>query len=316
MLKILLVYDDFQELTSVDLMLKKIGFDVVGVTSEFSLADQLLSFNPHVVVAQGKSAKVTTVSVGRRLREALRWDGKSVLIFYPQNRPQPQDILRARMDIGLEYPVEPTRLVQVLAGIGNLDSSQLLDRLIRNMAQEAAAVAAQNFAVEPESESVHVKGRVGTEMPDPVTVKSKSQPSDTVADSQDQKLERVQVDGSVPAPPGEAPAEAADVKGGVGPLAKIEPVAVVQDPILQELEKLLQPAKPGIGEVPPLSDSQRKLKYEEIIKNLAPRALASIKRRDAKSRIREMLGDSSRQDLENQDGLRREFVKALFKKEG
>lgn len=165
MLKILLVYDDFQELTSVELMLKKIGFDVVGITSEFSLAEQLLSFNPQIVVAQGRTAKVSTANVGRRLRESARWDGQSVLIFYSNAKPQATELLKIRMDVGLEYPVEPTKIVQVLAQLGSLDANQLLDKLIKNMADTATAQSKNEnttFSNRNDRESVFVSGGTQT----------------------------------------------------------------------------------------------------------------------------------------------------------
>ncbi|MFN9066085.1 MAG: hypothetical protein ACK5V3_02580, partial [Bdellovibrionales bacterium] len=143
MLRILLAYDNFQELTSVELMLKKIGFDVLGITSEFSIAEQLLSFNPQIVIAFGKSTKLSTTGVGKRLRESLRWDGQSILIFYPNTKPQAADILRMRMDVGLESPVEPTRLVQVIAQLAGLDSHQLLDKLIKNLSQDTLEKSAE-----------------------------------------------------------------------------------------------------------------------------------------------------------------------------
>ena len=272
MLRILLVYDNFQELTAVELMLKKIGFDVLGITSEFSLAEQLLAFNPQIVIGQGKSPKISTAGVGKRLRESLRWDGQSILIFFPNSKPQPTEILKMRMDVGLEHPVAPTQLVQVIAQLAGLDANQLLDKLIKTMNQEAPRDSdgtGQNPGTSSESESVFVSGSSGVAEP-----------------------ETAQVITSKEANPFDA--------------------NPIQDPVLQELENML------VGKVPvsqpAIQDSNRAQVYASILKNQPPLDPHSFTKREAKSRLRDLIEPMSKETLRNQDDLRREFVKALFKR--
>lgn len=277
MLRILLVYDNFQELTSVELMLKKIGFDVLGITSEFSLAEQLLAFNPQIVIGQGKSPKLSTAGVGKRLRESLRWDGQSILVFYPNTKPQPAELLKMRMDMGLEAPVEPTKLVQVIAQLAGLDSHQLLDKLIKSLSQDSInREQASNFTDSPGtrssgSDSVFVPGSV--------------LPTDM---------------------------EAKQIISGPAPVEE-EVAAPIQDPLLQELENLLV-GKPVTSESPPLKDSKRAQVYSEILKNMPPLLPRNIPKQEAKTRLRDLVIDYSKEELRNQDDLRREFVKALFKR--
>ena len=432
MLKILLVYDDFQELTSVELMLKKIGFDVVGITSEFSLAEQLLSFNPQIVVAQGRTAKVSTANVGRRLRESARWDGQSVLIFYSNAKPQATELLKIRMDVGLEYPVEPTKIVQVLAQLGSLDANQLLDKLIKNMAETTAQAAKDTtFTTRNERESVFVSGgtqgaEANQKFGGAANAEARKALSGTAADAETkQELKGSQADAearkalggfdseeevrkalsggfqseeenqSLNNPPSEAEARknlseghsqgedteaerlmtaaeameqlargissdsgtagAVDVKGksdsasnnplfplqsktsnadaakvGGGPLNQpVDPNKVAgkfevnpfqlenmpQDPLMQELESLLQ-KKPDLSLNPPIKDAARHKKYEEYMKTIPIQHMASIKRREAKTRLRDLIKDIPKPSLQDQDVLRREYVKALFKKQG
>ena len=447
MLKILLVYDDFQELTSVELMLKKIGFDVVGITSEFSLAEQLLSFNPQIVVAQGRTAKVSTANVGRRLRESARWDGQSVLIFYSNAKPQPTELLKIRMDVGLEYPVEPTKMVQVLAQLGSLDANQLLDKLIKNMADTATAQTNKDsttFSNRSDRDSVFVSG--GTQAPETnqkfggaagadarkaltgaaaeaearktlsgsaaeaearkalnsaaaeaearkalggfeteeearkallgedYTDDSKNSLTGSAADAEARKALSGGGSGTSnsgverPLTAKEAMEQLArgfatdqetqankDVKGKAGsdsnnplfPLnskdsgssasnvggANFNPAAdpnqitgkfdvnpfqlenMPQDPLMQELENLLQ-KKPDLSLNPPIKDPARHKKYEEYMKTIPIQHMASIKRREAKLRLRDLIKDIDKPGLQDQDVLRREYVKALFKKQG
>src|SRR5690348_17118674 len=105
MVKVLLIYDDYAELTTVEFSLKKVGFDTVGITSEFSTQEKVISLNPDIVVVYGRGPKLTTVGVGKRLKEMTRWTGKSVLIFPQGYKPAAQDLIRVRMDMILEAPV-------------------------------------------------------------------------------------------------------------------------------------------------------------------------------------------------------------------
>lgn len=320
MLKILLVYDDFQELTSVELMLKKIGFDVVGITSEFSLAEQLLAFNPQVVVAQGQSAKLSSAGVGKRLRESLRWDGQTILIFYPNAKPHPADILKMRMDVGLEYPVEPTKMVQVLAQLGGLDANQLLDKLIKNMAQESREnnMGSASPIADPKNEAVYVSG--GKNQNDSAqNLKSAIAPDQESGRVENKSLNTGSASEPMPvsldAPQPTFPLNPQDGDPNQAASSPFE-MGTIQDPLLQELEDLLQKNKSKPQAPPALNDPLRAEKYARILGQTDPISLSSIKRQEAKSRMKDMVKNISKESLRDQDDLRREFVKALFKRKG
>jgi hypothetical protein len=132
--KVLLIYEDYSELNSVQSTLKKVGFDCVGISSEFSTSEQVLSFNPDIVIANGKGPKVSTTGVGRRLKDMHRWNGKTILIFPPGIKPKPQDLIKIRMDVVLEAPVQLVRLIQVLANLTNQDDQVLIEKLVKQTA--------------------------------------------------------------------------------------------------------------------------------------------------------------------------------------
>lgn len=129
MQKILLVFEDYGELMALDSSLKRVGFDVLGISSEYSMADQILSFNPDLVIGSGSAGKVTSLGVGKRLKDMSRWTGKVVLLFPANFKPAPQDLLKIRVDMILESPVPPLRMVQVLAKLLGHDEAVLLERL-------------------------------------------------------------------------------------------------------------------------------------------------------------------------------------------
>ncbi len=128
MKKILLLFEDYNELSTTEVYLKKVGFDVVGVGNEAKLADQLLSFNPDIVVSGGLTQLVSSLSVGTKLKENTRFTGKSVIILPSGYKLMPADLIKIKMDATLEAPVEPTKLLQILAKFSGLDGDLICEK--------------------------------------------------------------------------------------------------------------------------------------------------------------------------------------------
>jgi hypothetical protein len=128
MVKVLLVYEDFNELTLTESYLKKVGFDVVGISNELLVSDQLLAFHPDIVVAHGKNGKVSSFSVGQKLKENHKYIGKAVIVVPAGVRPMPSDILAMKADALMEPPVHPQKLLQVLARLGGVPAEPLLEK--------------------------------------------------------------------------------------------------------------------------------------------------------------------------------------------
>ena len=85
MSKVLLVYDDFAELSNLDSALKKVGFDVIALTNEYTIKDQVVTFNPDVIVVCGDSSRVSTLSVGKKLKEKNLFLERKSLIATSKN---------------------------------------------------------------------------------------------------------------------------------------------------------------------------------------------------------------------------------------
>ncbi len=128
MVKVLLAYEDFNELTLTETYLKKVGFDVSGITNELLIQDQILSFHPEIIVAHGKNSRVSSFSVGQKLKDSHRYLGKVVIVVPKGVRPAPEEMLKIKMDAIVEAPVDPERLIQVLCRLSGLDSEATLAR--------------------------------------------------------------------------------------------------------------------------------------------------------------------------------------------
>lgn len=131
MVKVLLVYEDFNLLTLTESFLKKVGFDVQGVSNEVLIQDQILSFNPHIIVACGQHQRVSIVSVGRKLKNDKHFRGKLILLAPEGFRPLPQDLMHMKFDAILEQPLTPEKLITSLCRQGQLAPGPLLDKFAK-----------------------------------------------------------------------------------------------------------------------------------------------------------------------------------------
>lgn len=127
----LLAYEDFNELTLTESYLKKVGFDIVGISNEFLIQDQILAFHPDIIVAHGKNVKVSSFSVGQKLKDNQKYTGKVVIVVPHGIRPAPEEIIRMKMDAVIEAPVNPEKLIQILARLGRVESAPLLEKFHR-----------------------------------------------------------------------------------------------------------------------------------------------------------------------------------------
>lgn len=168
--KILLVYEEYSEVLNAQTLLQKVGFDVLAITTEYTLSENVLSFNPDIIVAHGRSGKVTTLGVGRRLREMTRWQGKVLLVLPQGYKPNPQDFAKIRADMLLEAPIPPPRLVQMVGKMLGIDEAVLQERLNKYTAEAAKSTEAgggtsfsHGEGLEKNNSTLVVGGTIGRE---------------------------------------------------------------------------------------------------------------------------------------------------------
>lgn len=297
MSKVLLCYEDFSEMMTIQSVLKKVGFDVLTISSEFSLSQQILSFNPDIVVGYGRGPKVSTVGVGRRMKEMPRWLGKVVLIFPAGAKPDPADLARIRMDMALEAPLEVTRLIQVLANLTNQDPRALVERMMKAVAQESQdQMRVSEAKGEKTDEAVFVTG-----------TREKTESWNVSGSAAVDEFNRLM--GLAPASP---PAKAAAPQvGGKEPLFPLS--QSVENPAAEEARAV------GSQVLEELRDANQKLSgkmqsYAKFLEPTVPGAKASLKRTEARKAQKDLRKDWKDEDLRSQDELRRQFTQALFKK--
>ncbi|MNJ94620.1 hypothetical protein D3C87_123220 [compost metagenome] len=350
--KILLVFEDYGELMGVESSLKRVGFDVLGISNEYSLSEQVLSFNPEVVIGSGRGGKVNSIGVGKRLKEMTRWQGKSVLLFPPNFKPSPQDLIKIRVDMILESPVPPLRMVQVLAKLLGHDEAVLLERLNKAIhvdnAPKTGTGSGGSSAGAAEDEAFYVKGknpegsqssevggrfslqenpedsqisggnsgktrgmefRLGERMTaaEPETAQGFQSEGDGFADVDLKALERELLGGGEPAVERvEAADPALEAEILNLPSTTEESVGDEENFDAATASAELRKAEDGLAE--------KIAKYSALVADMKLTPKSTVSRVEARKRQRQLVGDWDAEGLKDQDDLRREFTKALFKK--
>lgn len=163
MKKVLLVFEEYGEMTRTQTYLRKVGFDVYSISNELLLSEQVISFRPDLIVAYGKGQKVSSLSVGQRLRENTKYIGKVILVLPSGMRPTPVEMARLRVDFLMEAPIQAMRLIHAISKLTDMDPQPLLEKYSK--AQLSESTKPESFSVKsseaPESlgQTIHVSGR-------------------------------------------------------------------------------------------------------------------------------------------------------------
>ncbi|WP_413557607.1 hypothetical protein [Bdellovibrio sp. HCB209] len=340
MSKVLLVYEDYADLMSVESTLKKVGFDVIGLSSEYAVSDQIISFNPDVVIGAGKGTKVSSLGVGKRLKEMTRWGGKSVLIFPANVKPSPQDLIKIRVDMMLEAPVAPLRIVQVLAKITGQDEGALLEKLNKAIHLESPGAkpvspSAQAGKFNTESEAIVVKGssdevKSSNGMGFSLNPEPQGEGAEFTLNSEEEKetprfkfgakfqAEHIEPDAAADEAGNDFPdvdlkaLERELLGGGAPEVEKVEnvpaaaPVEAKQEAPPSKARQELEKASAKLAE--------RMKKYANLVADVKVSPNSTITRVESRKRQQDIASEWDKESIKDLDKLRQEFAKALFKK--
>lgn len=320
--KVLLAYEDYAEMMTIQSVLKKVGFDVMTTSNEFALSEMVLSFNPEIIIGYGKGAKLSTIGVGRRLREMPRWTGHVVLIFPAGVKTDPADLARVRMDMALEAPMEVTRLLQVLANYSGQDSRALVERMMKAVAQEGESRTTLTGPARDEApvfvtgnkeavESWNVKG--GNDLEDFDRLMGVEESHEKVKISSSEPLGTGPTQISKSSSPVDS--TGALVGGTLPPVPTFETNnnSEVTDTTKKGPSFVLQPTSPEKGEAEALLRAKVQ-GYQRYLDQLPPAQVQGHRLREVKKAQKDVSRDWPLQELDEQDQLRRDFTARLFKK--
>ncbi len=130
MRKIMLIIDDFNELEFLESTLRRLGFDVLSLNKDLTVPSAILGFFPDLVMAQAKSRAVDGIALSQKVRK-LAPQARMVLLHPIGSPPKAGAELKQTVDAFLEVPVDPSKLIAMLAQLGSLDEKVLQDKLNR-----------------------------------------------------------------------------------------------------------------------------------------------------------------------------------------
>lgn len=312
---------------TVEATLKKAGFDVIGLSNEYSISEQMLAFNPDLVVGSGRGGRVNSLGVGKRLKEMGRWQGKSVLIFPANFKPNPQELIRIRVDMILESPVSSARLVQVVGKILGHDEAVLLDRINKSTqvdnTQKPSLNSMRGSINSTDEEAIYVKGAIESSddssmRPEDLAVQEqrsktlfnlKDRFMDNAAESENSSGETIDIFSDVDL----KALERELVGGGIPEVEKIEVIADEGSVAPDENAELQKKAQTDLKNLES-SLKSRIAKYTKMVADVKVSTESTVKRVEARRRQKDMAVDSEEQNIKELDRLRQQFTKALFKK--
>jgi len=319
--KILLVYEEYSEMMGAQSLLQKVGFDVLGISTEYTLSENVLSFNPDIVVASGRAGKVTTVGVGRRLREMTRWQGKVILILPSGYKPNPQDFAKIRADMLLEAPLPSIRLMQVVGKMLGIEEHILQERLSKHgndAVKGADGVILPPTAATEAQEKFEVKGKFETDEEDNF-IKEKARfnidiTSEVVAEKPAAKKDSQDLEAlwdELTTPPEESLKITSEAEANEKAATKKVSFDLTEEEIsareLEFIQKELQKAQK--------TEAERVSKYGKFTAQINDfDTRQSLSKTDTRKAQQDIAKDWNHKEIEAQDELRRGFTKALFRK--
>ncbi|MCB0412401.1 MAG: hypothetical protein KDD22_07740 [Bdellovibrionales bacterium] len=126
MLRVLLALEDYTELLYLQTLLRKIGLDVDGVQNERAFEDVRLGLNPDVILISARGRKLDGIQMASKLQK-VRGAPKVALLFASQ-REAGDYSLTSGVNAYLTGPVDPQKVLSLLAELGNIDGETLLEK--------------------------------------------------------------------------------------------------------------------------------------------------------------------------------------------
>jgi len=163
MKRILLIYEDIGESTAAQSILRKMGFDAFSINNINRLSDQIITFNPELIVVYGKQ-KFPGIQVCQKLKEMSHLKSKVLLIMPHGERPHALDMPKARIDMILEGPLVPEQLVLASAKLLGIAPEPFMEKFKKvRPADEvgtAKAVLGQKSTSAKENTTNHIHGKI------------------------------------------------------------------------------------------------------------------------------------------------------------
>lgn len=115
----------------VEATLRKVGYDIESLSTEYNLSEKLLSFNPDIILAKGNSNRLSALNIGKKLKETIKFNGKVVLVLGQDQKINPNDLSSMRADLLLFDPIGAMGLAMQILNLDPARKRVMQEKLIR-----------------------------------------------------------------------------------------------------------------------------------------------------------------------------------------
>lgn len=152
MRKILLVIEDYHERTYLQTMLKKIGWDVIGLSTELGLSEQILTFRPDALIVSQMVRRIKGMDICKNIKKR---DGFPKLLLIGSSTPSREELDKNHIDLFLTSPINNRLLFEFLEKAGGFSAKASLQK-IRSMRypQEKGSGGEEHSRPERQEESL------------------------------------------------------------------------------------------------------------------------------------------------------------------
>lgn len=127
--KILLVIEDYHERTYLQTMLKKIGWDVIGLSTELGLSGQVLTFRPDAILLSQMIRRTRGLDISKAIK---RHEGFPKVVLLGSGTLNKEILQLNKVDLFLVSPINNRLLFEFLEKAGGFSAKASLQK-IRSM---------------------------------------------------------------------------------------------------------------------------------------------------------------------------------------
>jgi CheY-like chemotaxis protein len=127
--KLLLVIEDYAELISLESLLRRVGFDVLSLSREASVAETALAFTPDLLLATYRGRNIDGLRLAQRMKAQVGHRLRVLFILPPGFDPKDPALARVGADAWLPLPVDHVRTLRILSRILNIPVEPLVEKL-------------------------------------------------------------------------------------------------------------------------------------------------------------------------------------------
>jgi hypothetical protein len=123
--------DDYNEMVQLETLLKKVGFDTIGIQNEQQVTEKLVAFRPEIIIVDFQGSKIHGLNLGSKIKKNASGIPRMALLL-PKNIGLTEEQLAATtFDAAIERPYGDTLILKMLGHLSQIDIEALLAKYLK-----------------------------------------------------------------------------------------------------------------------------------------------------------------------------------------